>query len=115
MTKSAETNRELEVKLGKIKSVNFGHVHDRDFLIGLNVILEGKGWGVSSGFQFNISDSCKWEKSEKEKAALELVEKINSLLKSAKVQTVEQLKDIPIEATFNGMVLVEWRILEEVL
>ena len=41
--------------------------------------------------------------------------RINKLLNEAKRETVEGLKGIPIEATFEGNVLRGWRVLTEVL
>jgi hypothetical protein len=40
---------------------------------------------------------------------------VSKLLKEAKVDSVEKLKGKPIEATFDGNMLKEWRILTEVL
>jgi hypothetical protein len=40
---------------------------------------------------------------------------VSKLLKEAKVNRVENLKDVPVEVTLDGMLLKEWRILTEVL
>jgi hypothetical protein len=40
---------------------------------------------------------------------------VSKLLRDAKVDSVEKLKGKPIEATFDGNTLKEWRILTEVL
>ena len=45
----------------------------------------------------------------------EIMRYVSDLLHTAKVDTVDQLKGIPVEATFEGMTLKEWRILDEVL
>jgi hypothetical protein len=40
---------------------------------------------------------------------------VSSLLKDAKVNSVDQLKGKPVEVTFDGNMLKSWRILTEVL
>jgi hypothetical protein len=40
---------------------------------------------------------------------------LSKLLKEAKVSSVYKLKGIPVEVTFDGNMLKEWRILKEVL
>jgi hypothetical protein len=40
---------------------------------------------------------------------------LSKLLKEAKVDSVDQLKGKPVEVTFDGNLLSEWRILTEVL
>jgi len=40
---------------------------------------------------------------------------VSKLLKEAKVDNVDKLKGIPVEVTFDGMMLKEWRVLTEVL
>jgi hypothetical protein len=40
---------------------------------------------------------------------------LSKLLKEAKVDSVEKLKGKPVEVTFDGNRLQEWRILTEVL
>jgi hypothetical protein len=45
----------------------------------------------------------------------EIMRYVSKLLKDDKVDSVEKLKGKPIEATFEGNTLREWRILTEVL
>jgi hypothetical protein len=40
---------------------------------------------------------------------------LSKLLNEAKVSSVDKLKGIPVEVTFDGNMLKEWRILTEVL
>jgi hypothetical protein len=40
---------------------------------------------------------------------------VSKLLKEAKVNSVDKLKGIPVEVTFDGNILKDWRILTEVL
>jgi hypothetical protein len=40
---------------------------------------------------------------------------VSKLLKDAKVNSVDELKGKPVEVTFDGNMLKEWRILTEVL
>ena len=41
--------------------------------------------------------------------------KISKLLSQAKVSEIHELKGIPVEVEFEGMMMKDWRILEEVL
>jgi hypothetical protein len=44
-----------------------------------------------------------------------MVERIDKILTDAKVYSVDKLKGKPVELTFDGNMLKEWRILTEVL
>lgn len=94
--------------LGKIKSVSFGYC---EYLFGLHFELGGEDWGTCTSYQYNPI----YKNEPKELHSVEMLERIQQLLKSAKVDRVEKLKDKPIEATFEGSLLKEWRILTEVL
>mgnify|MGYP000938494654 CR=1 FL=1 len=45
----------------------------------------------------------------------DICRRISALLNTAKVNHIDALKDMPIEATFEGRKLDSWRILTEVL
>ena len=112
----------IEKKLGKIKHVRFGHGGYQDACIGLSLTFSGNdGWGtgtfVPGGWQQSIepTEHSEWAEEDRDKQRAECIKKIDELLTEAKVQCVTQLKDIPIEATFDGMMLKDWRILTEVL
>jgi hypothetical protein len=111
----------MEKRLGKIQSVKFGHGGYDDAHIGLSVTLSGGIWGVND-FKgcwdpeiIKHSNYCEWTEKDRSKINDETVRFISKLLKEAKVDSVDKLKNIPIEATFDGNTLKEWRILTEVI
>ena len=109
-------------ELGRISKVVFGHGGYQDCMIGLSLTLECKGWGVDTfvdGFWdpsiMKRSEHAQWTEAGRTAAQASLVVKISELLKQAKIHDVMQLLNIPVECTFEGMMLKDWRILEEVL
>lgn len=110
-----------EKRLGKIEHVEFGHGGYQDAQLGLTLTLSGKGWGVGTGIYGGWSQTIKWSKNcrwtEEKRSAdyAEMAREIDRLLIKAKVRSVDKLKGIPIEAEFDGMVLKDWRVLEDVL
>ena len=111
----------MEKRLGKIQSVRFGHGGYQDACIGLSVTLGDGSWGVSD-FQggwdpemIKHSEHSKWTEKDRSKINDETVRFVSKLLKEAKVDSVDKLNNIPIEAKFDGNMLKEWRILTEVL
>ena len=113
----------LRKEIGKIQRVSFGHGGYQDAMIGLSLTLgSDSGWGVGafvSGFWspalIECSEHCKWTEEDRKKAQNEMVEKICALLKDAKVDTVDKLLGKPVEVTFDGMTLKDWRILTEAI
>lgn len=111
----------MEKKLGKIKSVRFGHGGYNDACLGLSVSLGGDGWGVGDfkgtwdAEMIKHSEDTKWTEEDRTKGYDETMRLLSKLLKEAKVDSVDKLKDIPVEVTFDGMLLHEWRILTEVI
>jgi hypothetical protein len=108
-------------KIGKIEWVSFGHGGYQDCMLGLSVTLSGQGWGVSD-FKRNWdaelvqhSEYTKWSEEDRSKCYDETMRFLSKLLKEAKVGNVDKLKGIPVEASFDGNLLKEWRILTEVL
>lgn len=61
------------------------------------------------------SDITQWTEEDRSKSIDESVRFVSKLLKRAKVGSVDKLKGIPVEVTFDGNMLKEWRILTEVL
>lgn len=107
-------------RLGKILKVWFGHGGYQDACIGIHFTLGGDGWGVGdtrSAWDAEIikhSDHCKWTEETRDKDYAEIMRFVSKLLKDAKVDSVDKLIGIPIEAEFEGMSLKSWRILTEV-
>lgn len=111
----------MEKKIGKIESVRFGHGGYQDACLGLSVTLSSKGWGVGDfkgtwdAEMVKRSDNTKWTEEERSKGYDDTMRFLSKLLKDAKVSSVDQLKGVPVECTFDGMMLKEWRILTEVI
>lgn len=109
--------------LGKITHVSFGLGGYQGVQFGLSVTLEGQGVGtntlIGGAWDYNWmkepGEGAKWTEEDRTKIMTEMLRKISDLLKAAKVMSIDQLKDKPIEMTFEGNTLKDWRILEEVL
>ena len=111
-------------KLGHISKVEFGIGGYNEGEIGLSVTLSGPDenlWGcISTKMAWDYcrvkhAHYCKWTEEERGDQYVEIVRYISTLLKDAKVNSLSELKGKPIEATFEGMMLVDWRVLTEVL
>jgi len=102
-------------ELGKIESVEFGRHPDRPFLFGLQLTFKMEGAGVQGFYTVNLSEDCKWEIADRSLTIVEMVEFVDSTLENAKVNHVSELKNIPVEITFNGNCFKSFRILTEVL
>lgn len=111
----------METKLGRISNVRFGHGGYQDTQIGISFTLEGQGWGVSDfkgdwdAELIEHTEHCKWTEINRDKNYADTVRYLSQLLKDAKKDTVDELKGVPIEVTFEGNILKSWRILTEVL
>lgn len=111
----------MEKKIGKIEAVKFGLGGYQGCMIGLHVTLSSGGWGVGDSKaawdaeSIKWSENCKWTEEDRDKQYAEVMRYVSTLLKNAKVDTVDKLKGIPVEVTFDGNMLQEWRVLTEVL
>src|SRR5437660_803490 len=112
----------LDKKLGKIERVKFGQTGGYDDSnLGLGLTLSGEGWGctwsISHAFSQTIkwSEHCKWTEKDRDAGYAKTMREIDKLLIAAKVDTVDRLKGIPVEATFDGNLMKDFRILTEVL
>ena len=109
----------MEKKFGKIQYVHYGFCGYQDAMLGLRVTLGGDGWGVGADkpghWTTRISNSTEWTEADRIQGFGKNANEILELLRDAKVQSVDQLKDIPVECTFEGNSLKSWRILKEVL
>ncbi|NBU82056.1 MAG: hypothetical protein EBS55_10460 [Flavobacteriaceae bacterium] len=111
----------MEKKLGKIEDVRFGLGGYQGAMLGLHVTLGASGWGVSDSRanwdaeQIKCSEHAKWTEQDRDEWYTEIMRYVSKLLKEAKVDSVDKLKGKPVEVTFDGNMLKEWRILTEVL
>lgn len=109
-----------EKKMGKIVNLNLGYGGYQDAQFGLSVNLGGKGWAVHDfkgcwSISTKCDEYCRWTEGDRNKSFSDTMRFINDLLIKAKKESIDQLKNVPIEVTFENGLLKSWRILEEVL
>jgi hypothetical protein len=111
----------MEKRLGKIEAVSFGLGGYQGCMLGISFTLGDGGWGVGD-FKGNWdaelikhTEHSKWSEEDRSKAYDETMRYVSKLLKDAKVDSVDKLKGVPVEVTFDGNLLKEWRVLTEVL
>ena len=63
----------------------------------------------------NISKECKWESQTREAAVTASLERVEEILKAAKVNYVSELVGKPVEVTLVNSAFKDFRILTEVL
>ena len=108
-------------KLGKIQDVSFGLGGYQGAMIGIHVTLGNEGWSVGDSRanwdveQVECTENTQWKEEDRDGWYSEIMRYVSKLLKEAKVDSVDKLKGKPVEVTFEGNTLKEWRILTEVL
>jgi len=108
----------MEKRLGKIISIKFGLDEN---MLGLHLSLGNENWGVKDSNaiwdyeRVKRTEYTQWTEEGRTESFIDLMKHISKLLKDAKVNSVDELKGIPIEVTFEGNLMREWRILTEVL
>jgi hypothetical protein len=111
----------MEKRLGKIEAVSFGLGGYQGCMLGISFTLGDGGWGVGDfkgnwdSEQIKCTEHTKWTEEDRSKSYDETMRYVSKLLKEAKVDSVDKLKNKPVEVTFDGNTLKEWRILTEVL
>ena len=111
----------IETRLGKLEKVSFGLGGYQEACIGFSATISGQGWGVSTNTsawdvnKIKHTEHCKWTEADRDAEYIKLVKYVSGLLNAAKVDTVDQLNGIAVEATFDDNTLSECRILTEVL
>lgn len=116
---------EYRKELGRINSIKLGTGGYQDAQFGLSVGLEGVGlegigWatGDFKGFwslDITIDKYTHWTEVDRSKGFSDTMRFINNLLREAKKTEINQLVGVPVEVTFDGMMLRSWRVLTEVL
>jgi hypothetical protein len=107
-----------EIKYGKIEDAHVGLFDDS--LLGFSCTLgsDSAGWEVRTEFFGHVYErpkDAKWTvEAQRAQLGAALLE-IGRLLSAAKKERVEELVGVPVEVTFCGCMLKEWRILTEVL
>lgn len=105
-------------EIGKIKGVYFGLGGYDNVMMGITFSLGGESWGIGDfwGWWSYRSEGAQWSENDALLKFGSITVRISKLLKEANVKSVEELKNIPIEATFKSDGSLEsWRILKEVL
>jgi hypothetical protein len=108
----------MDKRLMKIDSAYVGFGGYQDAMIGIWLSFSGSECGVSdcnNGTWATWNKHCKWTKESQVEYLGNLMLKIAGWLKEAKIDSVDKLKGIPVEVTFEGNALQSWRILTEVL
>jgi hypothetical protein len=95
--------------LGKIESVSFGYLEP--WIFGLNLFLSFGSWKTNTGFQYNPE----YPKENEALWSVKMISDVQKFLKDAKVNTISELKNKPIEGEFIDSTLKDFRILTEVL
>jgi hypothetical protein len=109
-------------QLGKIQKAMVGIAGYQDCMLGVGFVLGGDGWGVHTGWSgswcpgiVDPSENAKWSESDRSDSFDKAMRLLGETLRKAKKTDVSQLEGVPVEATFDGITLVSWRVLEEVL
>jgi hypothetical protein len=108
------------IQLGKIKGIRVGFGGYQEAMLGISFDLGGEDWGVGDfdgawGLSVKPDANSKWNEHSRDEIFVNVMRRIDSLLREAKVSDVMDLVGIPIEVTFTDNVLESWRILKEVL
>lgn len=108
----------MKTKLGKIQNVSFGRGGYQDAMMGISFTLEGDGWGVGDFWGYwscDVPPNANWTDKDRLTYLGAMVIRINRVLTEAKVDSIDRLKGVPIEVSFDGNTLTNWRVLKEVL
>lgn len=117
MTPFKDSGKESR-ELGRIKNIDIRRTDGR---VIVHVDIGGDGWGVGEGRlwwwseSIQITPSTQWTEADRIKMRADCMLKIEQWMRDAKVDSFFALKDKPVEVTFIGTNLKEWRILTEVL
>ena len=87
-------------------------------MIGISFTLGGQNWGTGDfwgQWASKVTEQVEWTEESRRQKLGETVMRINQLLIDAKVSHIAELKDVPIEVTFDNQRLLSWRVLTEVL
>ncbi len=107
--------------LGKITSARFGIGGYNDAMIGLHLLFEFKGGGVSWNkvtWDCNIvkcNEDCDWDELARGEEYSNIIRELSKLLYDAKVKNVKDLVGVPVRLFFDGNSLSKFDILTEVL
>ena len=112
------TDQQLRKELGKISHASFGWGGYQEAQLGLSLTFTMKGSGVGTfvgAWGIERSEYAKWTEEDRLRQLGEAVMKLGSMLSKAHKADVTELVGVPVELTFDGNMLHDWRLLEEVL
>ena len=107
-------------KIGKIQSISFGFGGYQDAMLGLSVTLGNDSWEDNDfrggwGPHITCDKHCKWTEADRSEQYAAAVRLLGDLLTQAKREKLADLKNVPVEASFDGKTLKSWRILTEAI
>jgi hypothetical protein len=103
--------------LGKITAATFGVGGYDDAMIGLSLTFEADRGAVSQfrGTWATWSERCQWTEADQTQSWGDTVRFLAKILKESRRKSVSDLVGVPVELTFDGNSLADWRVLTEVL
>lgn len=107
----------MDKYIGKITDVKFGSGGYDEAMTGFSFNLDSTGGGCGDfwGTWTNRPKDAKWTVVSQGEAFAAAVFRARDMMKEAKVSDFNDLKNKPIEVTFDNGRLHSWRILTEVL
>lgn len=110
-----------EKSLGKISYAKFGNGGYQDSMFGATFSLDTKSGGCGDFWGFwdmgitPSKSSSKWTEANRDEQRVEVMVRIETLMRDANVKDFNDLVGKPIEVTWESHRLKSWRILKEVL
>ena len=112
----------LTKHLGKISSIYFGIGGYQESMLGLHTCFTFDGGSSictsDASWDYHTVEhnkNTKWTEQSRLDKYAKITCSISELLSKAKVRSVSELRNMPVEITLDGMTLYSWRLLEEVL
>ena len=108
----------MSVQLGKIEEVRIGKGGYQNAMFGVTFVLSGDSWATIDfkgtwDVSIETPESGAWSDLDRLRILGEAMMFLSELMNKAKVAKMEDLKGVPISATFSDK-LEGWRVLTEV-
>ena len=110
----------MKKQLAKISSIKFGYGGYQGAMFGLSITFSGGGLEIST-FEgswpktMKRPEDAKWSEQDRDDELLKAVILLNTTLKDAKKEHMNQLVDVPVECILENRMLRSWRVLTEVI
>lgn len=112
----------IDKKIGKIKSVKYGFGGYQGCMFGVTFDLgsDKDSWGVGDfkgawGPEIKVDKYTKWTEKDRSNQYADTARFVADLMMKANVRDLNDLVGVPVEVTFEGNCLKEWRVLEEAI